>query len=497
MGQCQASPGPKSEACKRTSSGRLIERDLSAFERLSWKATPYASIAHWFQIDGPSTCQDVADALTKVHKLFAPLQATVQNKRFVVRPELEPEVVIDEAADVSLKGLAKLAGEEASRGMSDCWMTCEGRLLWRASVLAKGWVMMTFHHAIVDAKSIAMMMRSLLEILSGIEREPPKLTLEPKMTQLLDDPGSGQVTKFLEQRRGGRLPGITVGHIVNLIPSRKRSGNVQLREGREWPKPEATATWQARRTKVCTHSFDICSRLRDVCRERGLTVNTALVASLALALRRQMLKKGSVSMRPILAFDARRHIANSEELFGSYSLGGRFRSGLSGLNVGSDTDFWALANEAKQLVHDVGEIAEAHKISWYMRFLVSAMGKRGVSWLNGAMDLDGPDQGRTNALLVSNVGILKDLALGPFRISQTYFASHQAAWGPFVWMNASSIGERMFLTLCYVEPLLSDSNAERILAEVVMQLEDACAAVKRDTSLPVTLGQGGGPCKEI
>ena len=39
---------------------------------------------------------------------------------------------------------------------------CEGRLLWRARVLREGWLLLTFHHAIVDERSIWMLMRELV-----------------------------------------------------------------------------------------------------------------------------------------------------------------------------------------------------------------------------------------------------------------------------------------------------------------------------------------------
>lgn len=78
----------------------MVGRDLSAFERLSWKATPYVSllqvtnfkppffhkhsgkwfrfaevtIAHWFQVCGPATPEELAEALSDVHDHFAALQ---------------------------------------------------------------------------------------------------------------------------------------------------------------------------------------------------------------------------------------------------------------------------------------------------------------------------------------------------------------------------------------------------------------------------------------
>lgn len=93
MGQCQQPQsiiGTGKKSVARTSSGRMIARDLSAFERLSWKATPYASIAHWFQVEGPASQQDVAAALGLTHWKFAALQSTIHHKRLVLRPDLEP-----------------------------------------------------------------------------------------------------------------------------------------------------------------------------------------------------------------------------------------------------------------------------------------------------------------------------------------------------------------------------------------------------------------------
>jgi len=450
----------------------MVARDLSAFERLSWKATPYASIAHWFQVEGPASQQDVAAALSVVHRNFAALQSTIQQKRLVLRPDLEPEIRILEHADVTLKGLAQLASEEASRGLAPSREACEGQLLWRAIVLPEGWVMLTFHHAIIDERSIGILMGTFLEVLACTqESRSDKVTLEPKLTQMLQEPETGWLTKLVSQRGGGRLAGIAAGRLANMaLTPRRNTTSIPLLEGKEWPKPEATAKWQDRKTKACCRVLAISQRLRNICRDREVTVNAALVAGLALALRRRMSKPGPVRMRPMIAVDARRHIPDSQDLFGSYSLG---VYGCGKIALGQDAVFWDVVDQTKQLVHNVSQKPEAWTISWYVRFLASAMGKKEVAWVQTAMDLDGPDQGRTNALLVSNTGILQNLEAGPYRIAQSFFISHQAAWGPFVWLNTSSIGDNLFLTMCYVDPLMSDSEAELMMEDLVSSLFDA------------------------
>ena len=369
-----------------------------------------------------------------------------------------PEISVDFEADISPHGLALLGAETASLGVGATWQACEGKLLWRAKILREGWLLLTFHHAIIDEKSISMLMKELISILSGRERSSPKPSLDPKLTQLLDEP-SGKFTRLMEQRKGGKLPGKAVGRLADLVPSTRIRSNIQAREGKEWPKPDGLAPWQERQTKALVTTLPIGDKLRMVCRERGLTVNTALLASLALALRKQMSRAGKIGMRPILATDARSHIPDGQELFGSYSLGARFRSGWGTLDVAEDTDFWQLAACAKKAVADAGKKLEIHNIAWYMRFLTAAMGKKDVAWLQGALDLDGPDQGRTNAILLSNAGIVTGMESGPFKVTQSYFASHQAAWGPFVWLNVMTIAGNMFLTLCYVDPLLADQKA--------------------------------------
>lgn len=476
MGSCQSS-NTCSEINSRSKSGRLVGRELSAFERLSWKATPYVTIAHWFQVAGPATPEELAEALWETHTHFAALQAIIKDKRLFLRPDLMPEIEFDLDTDVSPHGLALLGAEAASMGIGATWQACEGKLLWRAKIFREGWLLLTFHHAIIDEKSISMLMKELISILSGRERSSPKPSLEPKLTQLLDQP-SGKFTRLMEQRKGGRLPGKAVGRLADLVPLGARS-NVQAREGKEWPKPDGLAPWQERKTKALVTSLPIGEKLRRVCRERGLTVNTALLASLALALRKQMSRSGKIGMRPILATDARSHIPDGQELFGSYSLGARFRSGWGTLDVEENTDFWQLAACAKKAVEDAGKKMEIHNIAWYMRFLTAAMGKKDVAWLQGALDLDGPDQGRTNAILLSNAGIVSGLESGAFKVTQSYFASHQAAWGPFVWLNVMTIAENMFMTLNYVDPLLAHEKAKTLLAEVESYLLKACDCFDR------------------
>ncbi|CAE7631462.1 unnamed protein product [Symbiodinium sp. CCMP2456] len=474
MGACQSGQSSYASPHSRSKSGRLVGRNLSAFERLSWKATPYATIAHWFQVQGPATAQDLAEALSLVHDHFAALQAIIQNKRFFLRPDLKPEIVIDEEADVSPQSLAALGAEEASNGIAPTWQECEGRLLWRARVLREGWLLLTFHHAIVDERSIWMLMRELVSILSGRQRSSPKIALDLRLSELLDQPSS-RFTRLMEQRQGGRLPGKAVGRLADLVPLGSPRRKLKPREGKEWPKPDGLAPWQCRKTRSQVASVPIAGKLRAICRERKLTVNTALLASLAISLRKQMTGDGKVGMRPILAIDARMHVPDGHDLFGSYSLGARFRSGWGTLDVATDTNFWDLAACAKNAVEDAGKKLEAHNISWYMRFLTAAMGKKDVAWLQGALDLDGPDQGRTNAFLVSNAGILPELDSGDFKVVQSHFVSHQAAWGPFVWLNVMTLEENMFLTLCYVDPLLCDEKAADLLALIASSLEAACA----------------------
>lgn len=501
MGQCQqpqSSMGTGQQSVDRTSSGRMIARDLSAFERLSWKATPYASIAHWFQIEGPASQQDVTAALGLTHRRFAALQSTICHKRLVLRPDLEPEIrILDRPTDVTLKALAQLASEEASRGLAPSREACEGQLLWRACVLPQGWVMLTFHHAIIDEYSIGILMRTFLQVLAGIEQtSSQKMTLDPKLTQMLDEPKSSWLTKLVEQRGGGRLAGIAAGRLANMaLTPRRKTAPIPLREGKEWPKPEATANWQDRKTKACCRVLEISQTLRRICRERGVTVNAALVAGLALALRRRMSKVGPIRMRPMLAVDVRRHIPNSQDLFGCYSLGVYKDSG--NVAISRDSLFWEVADQTGQLVQDVGRKPEAVNTSWYVRFLASAMGKKEVAWVQNALDLDGPDQGRINALLVSNTGVLQNLDVGPYRIAQSFFMSHQAAWGPFVWLNASSIGEKLFLTMCYVDPLMSESEAELMVNELVYDLTEAVGAPQQQGTsteprslMPTLLEQG-------
>lgn len=493
MGQCQQPQsilGTGKQSVDRTSSGRMIARDLSAFERLSWKATPYASIAHWFQVVGPASQQDVAAALALTHRKFASLQSTIHHKRLVLRPDLEPEIRILEHADVTPKALAQLASEEASRGLAPSREACEGQLLWRACALPQGWVMLTFHHAIIDEYSIGILMKTFLQILAGAQdSSSQKVTLDPKLTQMLDEPESSWLTKLVEQRGGGRLAGIAAGRLANMaLTPRRKTAPVPLREGKEWPKPEATANWQDRKTKACCRVLEISQTLRHVCRDQGVTVNAALVAGLALALRRRMSMAGPISMRPMLAVDIRRHIPNSQDLFGCYSLGVYKDSGK--IAVSRDTLFWDVAGQTSQLVQDVSRKPEVLNTSWYVRFLASAMGKKEVAWVQTAMDLDGPDQGRINALLVSNTGILQNLEVGPYHIAQSFFMSHQAAWGPFVWLNASSIGEKLFLTMCYVDPLMSESEAELMMNDLVYDLTDAVGA-------PQQQGTSTAPCSPI
>ena len=79
------------------------------------------TIAHWFQVLGPASPDDFAAALMDVHLHFAALQAgegpsclprvmqcqaTIENKRLFLRPDLKPEIEFDLERDVSPHALA-------------------------------------------------------------------------------------------------------------------------------------------------------------------------------------------------------------------------------------------------------------------------------------------------------------------------------------------------------------------------------------------------------
>ena len=94
-------------------------------------------------------------------------QAIIQNKRLFLLPDLTPVIDIDLDADVSPEALAIQGAEACTMGIGPTWQACEGKLLWRAKILREGWLLLTFHHAIIDEKSISMLMKEFISILSG------------------------------------------------------------------------------------------------------------------------------------------------------------------------------------------------------------------------------------------------------------------------------------------------------------------------------------------
>jgi hypothetical protein len=87
--------------------------------------------------------------------------------------------------------------------------------------------------------------------------------------------------------------------------------------------------------------------------------------------------------------------------------------------------------------------------------------------------IDSETQGRTSTLNVSNIGMVDgESTCGTVRVEKLFSISSQTALGSYVWMNAASIRDDLFVTLGSVYPTVSKERGRAMLDEFVRILAD-------------------------
>ena len=445
----------------------MNRRAVSSFEQLFASSSPtLGTICQWMHLshsNGMSCTQDeLVKALHAVHNEIALLRCILEksgdeNETFLsYHPDIKPNIGIqklpsnyDGDAD-SPKHLERLAAAELTKGMGPTPDDAYGKVLWRAIILEDGWVILIFHHTICDGYSRKIFVKRLVEAISNPDGEHAGIELQPDAYELL-----GAIIDEDEKNAAG------VKDVPPLSPLKP-----------SWPSPDEKAPMPERSIQVPSAIIPNVSSLRDKCRFHGVTVSSAIISALTLAVRRQMNISPSqeVDMEKITwGVDIRRHVDNPANLFGCYV----FSDGIEdAIPVKEDDSIWSIASEIASSMAKSTSLNRAYqKISECKEQMEEPMTPENLMPILAL--IDGEHQGRNGTLNVSNIGLIDAKSTsGTVRVDKLFSISSQTAIGSYVWMNAASIEDDLFVTLGSVHPTVSKERGRSMLDEFVWILNN-------------------------
>jgi len=400
--------------------------------------------------------EGIGDAIRLVHRRFGALQAALEGNELVFRPDLDARISFDHGRNTFVE-LAALAEEELVKGFGAPHAE-ENQLLWRAFVSRNAWVLLVLHHVIADGASRTLLMEAILQALSHSLPEATPTSLHPSIDQVAE--------RVSFHARGQLHSQVQCG-----ADQERRAWSVQ----RAWPSPEGLASTAERRTHFCVARLECSSQLRSACRSHGVTVTAALCAAVALVLFNKLGLEGASAARlvPCASVDIRSLLPELQGAFGSYSFGGKWPCSLF---IDQSSTFWDIAAQALQ---GLREHATAERVFDTQRFhtYANALQARripqdGVDRPNTYWDkLDGEMQGRDSSFNVSNLGALPQLQQREFCVSETYAVSSQTSSGNYLFLSASSVQNRLCLSLGAVEPIVSRPSLAALMESLTQILE--------------------------
>jgi NRPS condensation-like uncharacterized protein len=410
----------------------------------------------------PCTQDELTKALHTVHDEIIPIRCILEkdedtNEPFLsFNPDVKPTIDMqklpaDYDGDVdSPECLEQLAAKEVTRGMGPTPDDAYGKALWRAIVLEDGWVILIFHHTICDGYSRKIFVKRLVEAISNPDAKATLIELQPNAYQLLGD--------RIHDDEGD------VNEAPPLSPSPPSKPS--------WPSPDEKAPIVERCNQVPSAIIPNVLSIRDKCRSHGVTVSSAMIAALTLAVRRQMNVSPceGVDMDKITwSVDIRRHFDNSTNMFGCYIIDDGIQQPIP---VKADDSIWSIASNIASVMTKSTSLNLAHqKISGCKIQMEEPMTPEKLMPLLALMD--GETQGRNSTLNVSNIGMIDGESIsGTVRVEKLFSISSQTALGSYVWMNAASIRDDLFVTLGSVYPTVSEERGRAMLDEFVRILTD-------------------------
>eukprot|EP00559_Dactyliosolen_fragilissimus_P009762 CAMPEP_0184873576 /NCGR_PEP_ID=MMETSP0580-20130426/41923_1 /TAXON_ID=1118495 /ORGANISM="Dactyliosolen fragilissimus" /LENGTH=399 /DNA_ID=CAMNT_0027376501 /DNA_START=207 /DNA_END=1406 /DNA_ORIENTATION=+ len=348
--------------------------------------------------------------------------------------------------------LEQLAAAEVTRGMGPTPDDAYGKILWRAVVLEDGWIILVFHHTICDGYSRKIFVKRLVEAISNPNAKlPAMIELQPDAYQLL-----GTLIHEDEKDEQGDMK--EVPPLSPLKPS--------------WPLPDEKAPIVERYNQVPSAIVPNVMSLRDKCRSHGVTVSSAIISALTLAVRRQINISPcqAVDMEKITwGVDIRRHVHNSTNMFGCYVFSDGIEEPIS---VKQNDSIWSIASNIASTMTKSTALHRAHqKVSQCKEQMEEPMTPDKFMPLLAL--IDGENQGRNATLNVSNIGLIDGKSTsGTVRVDKLFSISSQTALGSYVWMNTASIEDDLFVTLGSVYPTVSKERGRAMLDDFVRILTD-------------------------
>lgn len=518
----------------------MLRRPTSSYEKLFAASSPaLGTTCQWMRLirqDGvPCTQAELAAALWNVHCQIAPLRCVLEKDAesaadsfLSLRPDLEPIIVFQELPErydggaASPECLEQLAAEEATKGMGPTPDDAYNKPLWRAMVLEDGWVMLVFHHVISDGMSRKLFIRCMLGALANPKAEAAVIGFKPGALELLEE----VVTKESASAIGNEVPlppteNATLADACAAeekkedevtrptTPRDKTDDNDDRKLALEsisigvpvasdeedvvnsafqkpcWPSPDEIVPMPERYNQAPSAIIPNASRLRNACRSHGVAITSAIVAALALVVRRQMSETNggadgvdpseAISMKKIgVSLDIRRHLPEgiASDLFGCYATGVQFEEPLA---IRADDSIWSLATLVATQIRDSatldGSIKQCRKVKDQMAVPMSPESLTPLLTLIG-----GPDQGRTNPLNASNVGFVEAASsCGTVELDRLFSITSQTALGSYCFLNAATVRDDLFITLGSVYPTISKMRARGMLDDLTAILTEASA----------------------
>ncbi len=415
-----------------------MRRPLGAFETaltLSDEHAPLNAVGVLRLAGGPET-EALRRALTALRERHPLLRARIAREGRGYAYEWG-----DDAGAVALRR-AERDGEdawvrEAETELSHRLDTARGPL-WRCVYLPGGnggecEILLTFHHAIMDASSAVSLCRELLAAASGEG-------LTGRERARLEAAESYFPPAFRGWRRRLQLGRFALRMLRAEIADRRRA------RGRWHPPPVGPARC---RTLSFQLSEDETAALVRRARRRRLTLNSVLDAAMLLAVARHLYPGESLPLRHLVFADLRPYLEPPvpDEDLGSYFAMLRFTT-----RVSPKRELFALAGEINAEVRAAGKRGDK-----YASALTSAATMRGLIRLGTQ---------RMAATALSYTGAARLDPGGPFRVRGLHAFVSNFPLGPEYTAQVRLFAGRLWWDILYLDTELDPAAARRIADEI-------------------------------
>ena len=328
-------------------------------------------------------------------------------------------------------------------------ITFYGIYLWRIVLLdnvtgnrRKHDIIASFHHAIFDSRSFIVFIKQWFLIYDSINKQ--------------------QAPKFRS--------GLTES--LELIISEQVSRNSYLFKQVEywirsfWMKKskllwEKKVNLQRRRSKNIFIDFPEISKLANLCRQRQVTFGALLTAALLKSIGDyyfQTKRESKCGLKLVTAVDFRNKMKNvdPEELMGMY-----VSSAYTYHQVFEDSDVWVLAKSYhRELLRGINRCIIPQV--FYPNQLLRAFKKQAASMLGYF----------PGGISVSNMGVVS-LGESTLSVTDLKFCSNRQLGDFLINLNALTLNGKLRLACTFVEPLLSENSAKKIVMGAINILEQA------------------------